>query len=519
MHRPCHRRRPAQPRPHPPPRHAHHTSSAARAGGRNGGAVGEVITEAVAAIGRATDEGVDTVTGRAHQLADDSWPAQVLLLDSVHADTPALGQLLDLVADHPGRTGTAVLITGAHHRRTGTTIELTAAGRVLVNPTGWDLVAVGLTRDEAQGCAALLAATDDVSCAAIPVDQGATSGWRAYTDHAGALREEQTLPRHTPAAVVGESAASILPAPDQDYLDHGATTSLDLATLAPQVTPSVRDALEQADPTLEKDVAAWFDEDCPLPRLSLLGPVRARTRGAALTERKPYMTEVLAYVATRPRGATPEELAHVMGISIDKARGYMRIVRDWLGTNPRTGEPHIPGARQSPAARTAGHGVYQVIDILIDADLFRRLRARGLSRGPDGITDLDTALTLVSGRPFDQLRNSGWAWLAEGDRLDQHMVCAVVDVAHTAVTAHLNSGNHAAARVAAETAARAAPQEDIPRLDLARVAHAQGLHDQERRIVIEEVSNRTDDEYCPPELSERTEQVITGTWAKDHAVR
>ena len=58
-----------------------------------------------------------------------------------------------------------------------------------------------------------------------------------------------------------------------------------------------------ADPTLDADVAAWFADDCPLPRLTLLGPVRARTRGTPLIDRKPHMTEVLTYIATRPHGA------------------------------------------------------------------------------------------------------------------------------------------------------------------------------------------------------------------------
>ena len=395
------------------------------------------MADTFTAIDRATDEHLDTVTARAHQAGDDTWPARMLLLDPAHAHTPVVGQLLDLVTAHPGRTGTAVVITGAHPHQALTTLELTATGRVLVQHAGADLVAVGLTRDEARGCAALLAAATDTTDTAIPVDDTADTGWRAFTDQAGALRAQHTLPRDTPDPDVGQPAQSVLPAPDSDYLQQAATTSADLAVLAPKVPPAVRDALAKADPTLDDDVAAWFAEDCPLPRLSLLGPVTARTRGAALTQRKPYMTEVLAYLATRPHGATVDQLAHVMRIQPDKARDYVSIVRDWLGTNPRTGTPHLPRARQGPAARTAGVGVYQVVDILVDADLFRRLRARGLSRGPDGITDLETALSLVRGRPFDQRREGGWAWLFEGDRLDQQLVCAIVDVAHTLTTAHL----------------------------------------------------------------------------------
>ena len=126
-------------------------------------------------------------------------------------------------------------------------------------------------------------------------------------------------------------------------------------------------------------------------------------------------------------------------------------------------------------------------------------------------------MTLVRGRPFDQRREGGWAWLYEGDRLDQHLVCAIVDVAHTLTTAHLSSGDHARARTAAQTALLAAPEEDIPRLDLARVTHAEGLHRQAQQILLEHVYNRTDDDNVPPDLPERTAQVIAGPWARDDA--
>ncbi|PWJ23372.1 hypothetical protein ATK17_3871 [Branchiibius hedensis] len=43
------------------------------------------------------------------------------------------------------------------------------------------------------------------------------------------------------------------------------------------------------------------------------------------------------------------------------------MVRDWLGTNPRTGNKHLPNARESEAAKARGVGVYVVEDILVDA--------------------------------------------------------------------------------------------------------------------------------------------------------
>ena len=64
--------------------------------------------------------------------------------------------------------------------------------------------------------------------------------------------------------------------------------------------PRLRQAVEEADPALDADLTAWFADDCHLPRLTLLGPVGARTHGIAIAKRKPYYTELLAYLATRP---------------------------------------------------------------------------------------------------------------------------------------------------------------------------------------------------------------------------
>lgn len=116
------------------------------------------------------------------------------------------------------------------------------------------------------------------------------------------------------------------------------------------------------------------------------------------------------------------------------------------------------------------------------------------------------------GRPFDapvQRRvGGGWTWLVDGDRLDEHAVVAVVDVAHLVVTHALASGDLAAARMAAETAAMAAPFEEIPRLDLAAVATAEGRHAEARRIVRDEIANRSDDDGAPPDLVGRTEEIL-----------
>src|SRR5699024_6192558 len=125
--------------------------------------------------------------------------------------------------------------------------------------------------------------------------------------------------------------------------------------------------------------------------------------------RKPFYTEMLAYLATRPHGATPDDVSEAFGITTSRVRTDINKLREWLGTNPRSRGPFVPNARDAPAAQERGIGVYQVVDLLVDVDLFRRLRVRGQACGVDGIADLYQALQMVTGRPFDKLRQIGRA--------------------------------------------------------------------------------------------------------------
>ena len=113
----------------------------------------------------------------------------------------------------------------------------------------------------------------------------------------------------------------------------------------------------------------------------------------------------------------------------------------------------------------------------------------------------------------------GWAWLADGVRIDQHMVCAVVDVAHTITIAALHSGDLQLARSATETALLAAPYEDTPRLDLAAVVAAEGDRQAAERMLRDDVSNRADDGDAPDDLPERTaELVASAPWLRNGCV-
>ena len=210
-------------------------------------------------------------------------------------------------------------------------------------------------------------------------------------------------------SVIGDD----LPLPDS-------TIEEDLKQLDPKVPARIRTAAQAADPTLDQDLADWFSNDCARPRLALLGPVTVAAHGKPPKKRKAFYTEVLAFIALRDHGATGDDITTAFGYTnISTIRAATSPVRDWLGINPRTGRPHLPDATKSRAFEDRGIGVYQT-GLLIDTDLFRRTRLRGQARGADGIEDLKTALRLVTGRPFDQLRPYGWSWLVEvGARIEQ----------------------------------------------------------------------------------------------------
>jgi hypothetical protein len=144
----------------------------------------------------------------------------------------------------------------------------------------------------------------------------------------------------------------------------------------------------------------------------------------------------------------------------------------------------------------------------VDVNLFRRLRARGQARGADGIPDLVEALRLVTGKPFDQLRDQGWSWLLDGERLHDLIPSAIVDTAHVVVLDALQRGDLDVARECAETACKASPYDEVSRLDLAKVMEAQGHTAAAEQMLSEEVFERRDDYEPPIDLPARTKEIV-----------
>ena len=93
--------------------------------------------------------------------------------------------------------------------------------------------------------------------------------------------------------------------------------------------------------------------------------------------------------------------------------------------------------------------------------------------------------------------------------MNEVLTVTVVDTAHLATTACLRAGDLHNARLATMTALRAAPYEDIPRLDMARITEAEGDQAQAEAIVRDEICNVTDEEgEGPLDVPARTQHVL-----------
>jgi hypothetical protein len=433
----------------------------------------------------------------------DPEPFHALLL-SRDVDSHQVRALVDLARRQQPRSGLAVVRLGAGEPD-GVTFDVTADGRLSVPDLGLDGNAAGLSSGEASACAAIIDLTRHATVVPMPRDDEAR-GWRAFADHAGALVDGLTEPR--PAGEAGPG--SLLPEATERYEATSAATAQDVESLAPVVPAPARNALRQADPNLDRDLTEWRDPHSRRPKLAVLGPVTATVHRAVprVAERKAYFTELLAFLALHPKGVSSRQVQDAFGLKASRARTDLALLREWRGADPLTGAQHPPPATASPAHAARGTSGDQLTGVLVDLDLFRRLRARAQARGADGMPDLLSALHLVTGQPFSNLRDAGWSWLLDEERVHEIATFAVVDVAHIVATDALTRDALGRARLAAETACRAAPYDDVCRLDLAKVTEADGHGHQAEEILNRQIFTRGDDDLPPIDLPRRTRAVV-----------
>ena len=210
--------------------------------------------------------GLAVLAGRVEGRGVDSWTPTILINGSASASQQFRGdveRLIEDLAGGPGRVPIALVALEAEPTASsGTTISLDSDRRFTLQPWGVPLVANRLTTEDARTLAALL---DDRDTADRPMP--ATSGSQPsdhLSDEAGALRVELTEPR-----VEAGTSGSLLPLPDAAYVASTATTTADLAALSPSVPARTRESVLAVDPSLDDEVADWYDPRTHRPRLRL----------------------------------------------------------------------------------------------------------------------------------------------------------------------------------------------------------------------------------------------------------
>lgn len=424
-----------------------------------------------------------------------------------------VGALRDLIISPAQRLGVAVVALATSAGSTAVTLQVNSAGRLRIDGSDLRLQAAGLTTSEATTCAAIVDAARQTPTVPVPVFEHPADDLQALIDQTGAVREDLVQPR--PSGPAGDR--SLLPDTTSDYADVAATTAEDVAELAPIITQDVAEELLDADPNLDRDLAAWRDPESRLPKLTVLGPVALSAHGstAPSERRRPVLLELAAYIALHPEGVVSRELAEVFRRSESRMRNDVRDLRAWLGSSPITGLPHLPPGDASRLYQETATPGYQVDDLLIDLDLFRRLRARGHARGADGINDLLAALHLVTGAPFTLPSSQGWSWLYDDNRIHETAATAIADVAHLVVARTMAEGDLETARAAAQMACSAIPFDEVCQLDLLKVAFAEGHTQTAAEMLDRDVLNRTDEYIGTVEPPDRT-RTITSTpdWKK-----
>jgi nucleoid-associated protein YgaU/DNA-binding SARP family transcriptional activator len=480
-----------------------------------------------------TSGGDAVLAGRAGD-AGDGWAPHVLLVDTSAADTQTgLGELREAVTGVPGRGCLAVVTADDPGGQVAARwqLHIDADGMLDIPALGVQLHVQQITVDEAAQLAQMLALAAEAEDTACPPAHGCQP-WDEDTDAQGCLtlsaRPRPNVERaELHLAEDDHPSDSLLPLPARTYLDSAAVVADDLDVLAPMVDAQIGQRVEADDPNLDTDLADWYDQGCQRPRITVLGKPTVRAAGQ-LPSRSPQLranTEAAVYLATRgPAGVSSTVFAETMWPADPDVAGKSKVktmistLRGWLGRDPETGRDYLPDGRYEPSTAQ-----YRIQGALIDAELFRRLRRRGMGRGSRGIADLSQALRLVTGPPFDGITErrtddpgpGGWLWMTQANaRLDLEYTGMIVDTAHTVATHHLAAGRPVDAATAVRAALAADSYDDVLLLDLIKACKAQGLNGEATAWEAQIRAN-----YDGAELPPRTEEILRRLDEQDQDAR
>ncbi|MCX4657333.1 LysM peptidoglycan-binding domain-containing protein [Streptomyces microflavus] len=167
-------------------------------------------------------------------------------------------------------------------------------------------------------------------------------------------------------------------------------------------------------------------EESQAPEIAVLGPLAVS--GVTTSGHGPKVAALAALIHLRP-GRSAEFLCTAMDPvtpwSTRTLQSRLSEIRSRLGTAP-DGGPYLPRPT---------HGYRFHPDVTSDWQRFQHLATRGLADPDAGTADLENALYLLRGKPFEG-RDFSWA-----DAVQQEMISRIVDTAHTLAVRH-TEGDH-----------------------------------------------------------------------------
>lgn len=265
--------------------------------------------------------------------------------------------------------------------------------------------------------------------------QPATGGWKLSEDHAHAATTPRTGAHTVYLDEGGTDPGNPFPAllasasPDRQQTQSAdqragnpgaaAGTQEGDTRSGTAAIPSVPGQAAWSEPAqADNDFAADVDGDhSAVPLICILGPLQVS--GISASGHGPKVAALAALIYLRP-GRSADTLCTAMDPvspwSTRTLQSRLSEIRSRFG-NTADGAPYLPRPKNGYAFRPG---------IRSDWDCFQQHATRALAAGPDtGIPDLETALGLVRGKPFEG-QDYPWA-----DSIQQEIISRVVDVAHT----------------------------------------------------------------------------------------
>lgn len=272
--------------------------------------------------------------------------------------------------------------------------------------------------------------------------QAATGPWEHAEDHGQAAAGGAPLTVHAvgdgaldpgnpfPALLSGASgngpAASNTGAAEAEAGEKGAgdatpEAAADASTGPPAVAATPTAASAPESPLLPQQSAPAEDGGV---RIDVLGSLRIT--GSGISAHSPRTTAVAAYIHLRP-GRSADAVCAAMDYanpwSTRTLHSRLSELRSAIGLHT-DGQPLLPRPKTG-----AGYAFHPAVTS--DWAQFQDLAGRGLAAGPlHGIEDLEEAMALVRGKPFDG-RTLPWA-----DPVIQDMLSRITDTAHTLARWH-----------------------------------------------------------------------------------